>query len=468
MFGWRKKKTEDFEWHKYVRTTIKIKREHRREQVAQAKISAARGARSAVSSALRTSRSALLKTWQLICSGSRRFASASARLAQIVLSRLWRGLKSSGSHGSSLLSMLWAFIAKWTARLTAALVAFLERPAIRAPLGWIGCLAALAGLWQWTGHGFGTQSRFALSIAAAALALAYAPALLAAMSRWLTAREFAAVSRFSAAGRNMKDRLDARRPAGLPRLVLPTGTLHGLTAGVLAAAVLWLGWLGFRAMPPLAPTVSRLAAQLPLMKSPEPPIKGRAHALSGNLLRISGKTVKLHGIAAPEALQRCKKGRRSWRCGRAAKKALARLLRRKRLRCNPSGKDERGYVIATCFIGKKDIAAILVRRGHVFAAKGFLTAYAREEALARKDRTGLWQGNALRPADYRARIWEQAKRRSPDGCPIKGNVTRAGKIYVLPWARNYKHVRIRSARGERWFCSESAARAAGWRQRGRS
>jgi hypothetical protein len=52
------------------------------------------------------------------------------------------------------------------------------------------------------------------------------------------------------------------------------------------------------------------------------------------------------------------------------------------------------------------------------------------------------------------------------GCGIKGNIsTRTGeRIYHMPGQTYYFETRINWLRGERWFCSESDARAAGWRK----
>ncbi len=56
---------------------------------------------------------------------------------------------------------------------------------------------------------------------------------------------------------------------------------------------------------------------------------------------------------------------------------------------------------------------------------------------------------------------------APDGCVIKGAVTKNGRIYHMPWSPWYDKVRIDddpAKRGERrWFCSEAEAEAAGWR-----
>ncbi|RYE49814.1 MAG: hypothetical protein EOP24_00815 [Hyphomicrobiales bacterium] len=51
------------------------------------------------------------------------------------------------------------------------------------------------------------------------------------------------------------------------------------------------------------------------------------------------------------------------------------------------------------------------------------------------------------------------------GCNIKGNVsTRGERIYHVPGQKYYEETRISASHGERWFCSEEEARAAGWRR----
>jgi hypothetical protein len=51
------------------------------------------------------------------------------------------------------------------------------------------------------------------------------------------------------------------------------------------------------------------------------------------------------------------------------------------------------------------------------------------------------------------------------GCLIKGNVSAKGeRIYHSPGCRNYAATNVDPARGERWFCTEQEAIAAGWRR----
>lgn len=50
------------------------------------------------------------------------------------------------------------------------------------------------------------------------------------------------------------------------------------------------------------------------------------------------------------------------------------------------------------------------------------------------------------------------------GCGIKGNInaTTGERIYHMPGQKYYFQSRINWLDGERWFCSEMDARAAGW------
>ncbi|ESZ58262.1 hypothetical protein NKH34_29445 [Mesorhizobium sp. M1148] len=52
------------------------------------------------------------------------------------------------------------------------------------------------------------------------------------------------------------------------------------------------------------------------------------------------------------------------------------------------------------------------------------------------------------------------------GCTIKGNISiNTGEhIYHVPGQQHYSETKISPQYGERWFCSEAEARAAGWRR----
>ncbi len=66
--------------------------------------------------------------------------------------------------------------------------------------------------------------------------------------------------------------------------------------------------------------------------------------------------------------------------------------------------------------------------------------------------------------EYRAEKREVAEQDSPDGCPIKGNINSKGeRIYHAPWSPWYAKTKLSVEKGERWFCDEGEALAAGWR-----
>ena len=88
------------------------------------------------------------------------------------------------------------------------------------------------------------------------------------------------------------------------------------------------------------------------------------------------------------------------------------------------------------------------------------------EEAALVNRRGLHAHEVMRPAAHR-----QAKREAQvdetavsDECRIKGNISANGKIYHMPGQYDYARTRINLAKGERMFCSEAEAQAAGWRR----
>jgi endonuclease YncB( thermonuclease family) len=56
-----------------------------------------------------------------------------------------------------------------------------------------------------------------------------------------------------------------------------------------------------------------------------------------------------------------------------------------------------------------------------------------------------------------------AGRATREGCRIKGNIGSSGKVYHVPGSPGYAKTQIDGSKGERWFCTEDEARAAGWR-----
>ncbi len=91
--------------------------------------------------------------------------------------------------------------------------------------------------------------------------------------------------------------------------------------------------------------------------------------------------------------------------------------------------------------------------------------YAELEREARAGRVGLHSGEFTNPTAWRAEQRQPQPQVEPDpACRIKGNIGSGGaRIYHTPGAPSYERTVIDPGRGERWFCTEDEARAAGWR-----
>ena len=108
------------------------------------------------------------------------------------------------------------------------------------------------------------------------------------------------------------------------------------------------------------------------------------------------------------------------------------------------------------------VNAQLVEEGYATAAAfppdvKYAQLFASLQVEARERDRGLW-GACVTPE-------------AQAGCPqplIKGNVSSSGeKIYHVPGGAFYEDTQIDEAKGERWFCMEEDAVAAGWRRSSR-
>jgi endonuclease YncB( thermonuclease family) len=318
----------------------------------------------------------------------------------------------------------WSLLAHILRLIARPIMAAVAQPYIGGPLGLIGAVAVGAGIGRW--RGVGADGEAVLTLLVGAVLMASLLPMLGQVIAW--------------------------RPPMLPARV--TAMLAGVA--VLVAGAAWIGNGG---------SLGRLASvfsRLPLIGAGKA-LQGYGAVAGADSVRVGGTTVRLAGIEAPEAEQRCGRGARTWRCGSAAEIALSRLVGGYRVSCTLSGSDEAGRALGRCTAAEKDVGAELVRQGHVFAESGILARYAGEEREARNAKAGMWGGDVERPAEYRAKLWEEAKRRAPDGCPIKGQVSDSGRFYVLPWSPAYERARVQKARGERWFCSEQDAVSAGFK-----
>ncbi|MCJ2129258.1 thermonuclease family protein [Methylobacterium sp. E-045] len=215
------------------------------------------------------------------------------------------------------------------------------------------------------------------------------------------------------------------------------------------------------------------------------PIIGRASVMDGDTLDIGGTRIRLHGIDAPENGQLCQnRAGKAFRCGQAGPLALADRIGSTPVSCDPRDTDKYGRTVAVCRKGAEDLNRWLVAQGHAVAYRHYSQDYVPAEDNAKAGKLGIWAGSFTAPGDWRkgerAMTMGSAAPGGSDGpiptptppqpaskaggCAIKGNISRKGeKVFHVPGSRDYDWTRISERDGERVFCTEDEAKAAGWR-----
>ena len=193
-------------------------------------------------------------------------------------------------------------------------------------------------------------------------------------------------------------------------------------------------------------------------------LSGMARVIDGDTIEVHGTVVRLFGIDAAESGQRCVTSQRQIvRPGDMASERLETLVK-DGVTCNGDQYDAFGRLIATCATPSgANINRTLVQEGLAWAFVKYSDAFVIEEQRARDARLAVWQLACEQPWVFREKRWKVAEQKSPNGCPIKGNISGNGHIYHTPWSRHYSVTKVDVARGERWFCSEAEALKAGFR-----
>ncbi|WP_244475646.1 thermonuclease family protein [Methylobacterium sp. Leaf466] len=196
--------------------------------------------------------------------------------------------------------------------------------------------------------------------------------------------------------------------------------------------------------------------------------------IDGDTLEVRGTRIRLHGIDAPESGQRCKDvAGKDYRCGQAAALALADRIGKRIITCDPRDADRYGRIVAVCRIGSEDLNAWMAREGHAVAYRRYAEDYVNAELTAKALCHGIWAGTFQGPYEWRRAQRAGGEDTRPEtvtpptgksGCTIKGNISAGGqRIYHLPGSRDYARTRVNDRAGERMFCTEDEAKAAGWR-----
>lgn len=223
-----------------------------------------------------------------------------------------------------------------------------------------------------------------------------------------------------------------------------------------------------------------------------PSLAAEIAVTSGDTFQLDRTVYRLDGVDAPEIDQTCldSSGVVS-PCGITARDRLSKYIANRAVRCEDKGPDpiDKHRRVGVCSI-EGETATLnewVVREGWAIrfepSANGRFEA---EEADARANRRGLWQGCFAEPGDLRR--WNLSGARlagggckpghenrtrvklfqldtpMPPGCPIKAKLALRAVgfegIYHLPTCRSYQRLK----RVNRWFCSEEDAAAEGFRK----
>ena len=298
------------------------------------------------------------------------------------------------------------------------------------------------------------------------------------------------------------DEPQAERPAARwPALAIAIG------CAAVAAAAGWMWWRSQSSVAPGSAGGERIEHQAEVTLEqqwvPEGPVlDGRVTAVTdGDSIKVeldSGLIeVRMHSIDAPE---------RDQPGGAEAREALTRRLGNTAVALEPVEQDQYGRMIAVVYQSDANVNAWLVREGHAWVYRQYArdARYCEAELAARAAGRGVWAGAAVEQkapwewravkrgrrvgySDYTGETLERcvaalgrrpeavaplpladvpsasASDGEPGECRIKGNISGSGKIYHVPGTAAYAKTKIDEARGERWFCTEDEARAAGWR-----
>ena len=142
-------------------------------------------------------------------------------------------------------------------------------------------------------------------------------------------------------------------------------------------------------------------------------IYGIPRIIDGDTLHINTKKIRLEGIDAPEIKQQCQKPyltistiisfqfNKKYSCGVISKMKLIDKIDNSKIKCISSLKDRYKRFLATCFKNKINLNKWMVRNGNAVAYKRYSKDYVRDEAYAKENKLGVWEGSFIMPEKWR-------------------------------------------------------------------
>ena len=130
-------------------------------------------------------------------------------------------------------------------------------------------------------------------------------------------------------------------------------------------------------------------------------IGGIARVIDGDTIHIKNNKIRLHGIDAPEHLQKCLINKKKWNCGIEATKFLKNLIKKKSIDCEIKDIDKYNRFIGICFLENLNINQTIVRSGWAIAYRYYSKDYIVDEEFAKINKSGIWAGEFEEPYSFR-------------------------------------------------------------------
>lgn len=133
------------------------------------------------------------------------------------------------------------------------------------------------------------------------------------------------------------------------------------------------------------------------------PADAGTRVIDGDTLEVDGEKIRLYGIDAPEAGQKCATpGGGTWPCGRDAIFLVERLISGADVHCDNRGSDDFERTLAVCTVGGVELNRALVEAGLAWSFRRYANDYDDAEDVAHAGGVGIWRADIEPAWQYRA------------------------------------------------------------------
>ena len=141
-------------------------------------------------------------------------------------------------------------------------------------------------------------------------------------------------------------------------------------------------------------------------------IFGKAQVIDGDTIKINRKSIRLHGIDAPEMKQLCiDEDKKNYACGLVSKKFLESFIKEvmkiknyENVFCYYKELDRYKRIIGECFVGPKKIYSLnsaMTLSGNAVAYLRYSDKYLDDQNKAKLEKKGIWSGIFIFPEEWR-------------------------------------------------------------------